>query len=53
MDPEPELVSGFSVLIDATLEHASVNAGDPGVDPASDSGIGTIQDTKGINGPIL
>jgi hypothetical protein len=42
MDPEPELVSGFSVSIDAALECASVNAGDPGVDPASNSGIGTI-----------
>jgi hypothetical protein len=42
MDPEPELVSGFSVLIDTALECASVNARDPGIDPASDSGIGTI-----------
>jgi hypothetical protein len=53
MDPEPELVSGFSVSIDAALEHASVNAGDPGIDPASDSGMGTIRDIKGIDGPIL
>jgi hypothetical protein len=53
MDPEPELVSGFSVSIDTALEHASVNAGDPGVDPFSDSGIGTIRDTKGVDGPIL
>jgi hypothetical protein len=53
MDPEPKLVSSFSVSIDAALKHVSVNAGDPGIDPASDFGIGTIQDTKGINGSIL
>jgi hypothetical protein len=53
MGPKPELVSGFSVSIDTALEHASVNAGDPVVDPASDSGMGTIQDTKGVDSPIL
>jgi hypothetical protein len=53
MDPESELVSGFFVSIDAALKCASVNAGNPGVDPASDSGIGTIRDTKGVDGPIL
>jgi hypothetical protein len=42
MDPEPKLVSGFSVSIDTALECASVNAGDPGIDPVLDSGIGTI-----------
>jgi hypothetical protein len=53
MDPKPELVSDFSVSIDAALEHAFINAGNPGIDPASNSGTGTIRDTKGINGPIL
>jgi hypothetical protein len=53
MDPEPELVFGFSVSIDAALERVSVNVGDPGIDPASDSDIGNIQDTKGVDGPIL
>jgi hypothetical protein len=53
MDPEPELVSSFSISMNTALEHASVNAGNPGVDPASDSGIGTIRDTKGVDGPIL
>jgi hypothetical protein len=42
VDPKPELVSGFSVSIDAALKCASVNAGDPGIDPVSNSGTGTI-----------
>ena len=48
----PELDdSGFSVSIDADLERASVNEGDPGVDPDSDSGTGINRDISGVDGP--
>jgi hypothetical protein len=42
VDPEPELISGFFVLIDTALECAFVNAGDPGVNLVSDSSTRTI-----------
>jgi hypothetical protein len=53
VDPKPKLIFGFSISIDAALEHAFVNAGNPSVDPVSDSGTGTIRDTKDIDGPTL
>ncbi len=48
----PELDdSSFSVSIDANLENASVNEGDPGNDPDPDSSIGTSLDVSDIDGP--